>query len=118
MSKKLKLCPFCGGEAFINYETMVDDRRIYWAQIICGKCHCRSCGNWSNSYENAEKKEIKAWNTRKPMDRIVERLEEAESLVPVNRVPDDIIKNKPKELGQLMAFSEAIEIVKEEGGIE
>ena len=72
---ELKPCPFCGGEAYINYESMVDERRIYWAQILCKNCHCRSGGNWNNSYANAEKKELTAWNTRRPMERIVEWLE-------------------------------------------
>lgn len=74
--ERLLPCPFCGGEAYINYETMVDERTIYWAQVLCKQCHARSCGSWRNSYTNAEKKEVKAWNTRKPMERIVEQLED------------------------------------------
>ena len=48
-------------------------------------------------------------------DKIIEKLEEAKSNVPVNRLLDDIIKDKPKELGQLMAYNKAIEIVKQGG---
>lgn len=51
------------------------------------------------------------------IDRVVKRLEELREMVPVNRLLDDIIKDKPKELGQLMAYRKAIEIVKS-GGIE
>ena len=47
-------------------------------------------------------------------EKIIEKLEEAKSNVPVNRLLDDIIKDKPKELGQLMAYNKAIEIVKQE----
>ena len=47
-------------------------------------------------------------------ENIIEKLEEAKSNVPVNRLLDDIIKDKPKELGQLMAYNKAIEIVKQE----
>lgn len=50
----------------------------------------------------------------KAFDKIIEKLEEAKSNVPVNRLLDDIIKDKPKELGQLMAYNKAIEIVKQE----
>ena len=50
----------------------------------------------------------------KVFDKIIEKLEEAKSNVPVNRLLDDIIKDKPKELGQLMAYNKAIEIVKQE----
>lgn len=45
-------------------------------------------------------------------DKVVEQLEKMKSLVPVNRILDDIIKDKPKELGQLIAYNKAIEIVK------
>ena len=47
-------------------------------------------------------------------EKIIEKLEDAKSNVPVNRLLDDIIKDKPKELGQLMAYNKAIEIVKQE----
>lgn len=51
------------------------------------------------------------------VDKVVERLEELREMVPVNRLLDDIIKDKPKELGQLMAYKKTIEIVKS-GGME
>lgn len=51
------------------------------------------------------------------VDKVVEQLEELCEMVPVNRLLDDIIKDKPKELGQLIAYRKAIEIVKS-GGIE
>ena len=47
------------------------------------------------------------------VDKVVEELEEAKDNVPVNRLLDDIIKEKPKELGQLIAYDKAIEIVKQ-----
>ena len=50
----------------------------------------------------------------KEFEKIIEKLEEAKSNVPVNRLLDDIIKDKPKELGQLMAYNKAIEIVNKE----
>ena len=50
-------------------------------------------------------------------DKVVEQLEDLKSRVPVNRVLDDIINDKPKELGMLIAYDKAIEIVKA-GGID
>lgn len=50
-------------------------------------------------------------------DKVVEQLEKLKSLVPVNRVLDDIINDKPKELGMLIAYEKAIEIV-EGGGVD
>lgn len=52
------------------------------------------------------------------VDKVVAQLEELKSQVPVNRILDDIIKDKPKELGQLIAYNKAIEIVKAGGNIE
>ena len=50
-------------------------------------------------------------------DKVVEQLEKLKSLVPVNRVLDDIVNEKPKELGMLIAYEKAIEIVKG-GGVD
>ena len=49
------------------------------------------------------------------VDKVVEQLEELRSLVPVNRILDDIVNEKPKELGMLIAYRKAIEIVKAGG---
>lgn len=90
MTDKLKPCPFCGGEAYKkSYDRLI--------QIGCEKCgyHMGFHGlvqtkidtgvpiHYSDgtisTYEwydrDAHKKANKAWNTRKPMDRIVEQLE-------------------------------------------
>ena len=65
---------------------------------------------------------VKAWLNNQPtaydVDKVVEQLEELKSQAPVNRILDDIIKDKPKELGQLIAYNKAIEIVKAGGNIE
>ena len=47
----------------------------------------------------------------------MEQLEKLKSLVSVNRVLDDIVNDKPKELGMLIAYEKAIEIV-EGGGVD
>ena len=49
----------------------------------------------------------------KAFEKILERLEENKLIIPVNSVLDDIIKDKPKELGQLMAYNNSIKIVQE-----
>lgn len=46
-------------------------------------------------------------------EKILDRLEEKKSIIPVNRLLDDIIKDKPKELGQLIAYDNSIKIVQE-----
>lgn len=61
--------------------------------------------------------EIKEQPTAYDPDKVVEQLEELKSLVPVNRILDDIVNEKPKELGMLIAYRKAIEIVKG-GGVD
>lgn len=60
---------------------------------------------------------IDAQPTAYDPDKVVEQLEKLKSLVPVNRVLDDIVNEKPKELGMLIAYEKAIEIVKA-GGVD
>lgn len=62
------------------------------------------------------KEAIEKMPTAYDVDKVVEKLEELREMVNVNRLLDDIIKDKPKELGQLMAYRKAIDIVKS-GGI-
>lgn len=60
---------------------------------------------------------VKEQPTAYDPDKVVEQLEKLKSLVPVNRVLDDIVNDKPKELGMLIAYEKAIEIVKG-GGVD
>lgn len=69
MSKtKLLPCPFCGGEAKVATCDWLFSVRDYWI-------YCRSCDCSSGRYHSKDQA-IKAWNKRKPMDYIVEQLEE------------------------------------------
>lgn len=61
--------------------------------------------------------EIESAPTAYDPDKVVEQLEKLKSLVPVNRVLDDIVNDKPKELGMLIAYEKAIKIVKG-GGVD
>lgn len=91
---KLLQCPFCGGEAYLAH-------RINLSQINCTKCLAMT-----NVYKGTAA--IKAWNTRKPMDKIVERLKSEEKRWHESgkRCCDE------KELGVAGGFRYATEIVK------
>ena len=65
MTDKLRECPFCGGEAFEYYS----GNQFEICEVVCKECGCRS-------KRKTEDEAIAAWNNRKPMDRIVEQLEE------------------------------------------
>ena len=117
---ELKRCPFCGGED-IRYSLKTMGRRegTYHVAMYCNKCNCYGARTiikpleetrWQ--IENNEKyKEIaiKAWNTRKPMQNIVERLETLREAMPVFMTD--------YENGVDGGYLDAIEIVKEEGGL-
>lgn len=76
---RLLPCPFCGGEAEeknINRIQNDDWRKsyfLYWCE--CKECHTR--GKVFNTIDHTEPRTRARvfWNTRKPMERIVEDLE-------------------------------------------
>lgn len=83
---KLLPCPFCGGEANIRpmYDVIgwtKEDEPIEKLRYVA-ECENEDC--WSNPVTNpfdTEQQAIEAWNTRKPMDNIVERLGNISELI-------------------------------------
>ena len=67
---ELKRCPFCGGEATLTNKLSKDE----YGQRLWNVC-CFGCANRTSSYWDKEIA-IEAWNTRKPLERVIERLEE------------------------------------------
>lgn len=101
MAEKLKPCPFCGGEAEIKRYTFCRTDSFY---VGCSRCNVTQTANVYFS----EKESIEAWNTRKPMERIVEQLEEA---IEYSR------KLGASEMEYRAGLYDAIEIVKR-GGVD
>lgn len=77
----------------------------YW--LCAGRYELETIEMLQRAFENSKQ--------AYPVEKVVDELEEAKGNVPVNRLLDDIIKEKPKELGQLIAYDKAIEIVKQGG---
>ena len=100
----LRRCPFCGGEAIINviepHDHVFVDLPPYdgGAFIECLGCTCAMAGKM-------EKEVIEAWNTRKPMDKVVERITEVKDTV---FLADEILR--PEQVCDIIY--EIIEIVK------
>ena len=101
---ELKRCPFCGGEAKID-KTITNT-----VSVECKVCHASSriilC-----TEGDIEEKAIEEWNTRKPMENIVERLEEEN----YRKDGGELFLNH--NLEDCIPMKRVYEIVKEEGGI-
>ena len=104
--KRLRSCPFCGGEALLHKSVFIKCE----VTVVCKKCGARTLTYPSVSISDAKMRAINAWNTRKSMDRIVERLEE-------ERDYEDIFEDD-SSIGAYNAYLNALKIVKEEGGID
>lgn len=95
---KLKPCPFCGGKA-----TLRKSERTELYHVKCFKCGCLQDASYKAETV------INAWNTRKPMDNIVEELESRKELLNMAHIPPT-----HKNVGQ-NAYNIAIGIVKAGG---
>jgi Lar family restriction alleviation protein len=72
---KLLPCPFCSNK---DVRLQHRGRTQYGYYVICKNCGCRT-PLYQYQFDSKEKRRedaIKQWNTRKPMERIVEQLED------------------------------------------
>lgn len=90
---------------------LIDADKIDFGKVFIG------ASDFAKDTREAAQDLIDSQPTAYDVDKVVEQLKELRDMVPVNRLLDDITKDKPKELGQIMAYRKAIEIVKS-GGIE
>lgn len=106
---KLLPCPFCGGEARLQTLDGSEDGQAkcinYEDELHCGYSfvHCYGCDTDFMHHGEYAKDVLEAWNTRKPMQEIVKKLEEW--------------KNSSLDSLEKCAFEKAIEIVKR-GGVD
>ena len=102
---KLLPCPFCQAKLKRwDYMPSVFFEHPYNGCILSGKEVLES------------EHDVKAWNTRKPMERILTRLEEEVTLERMDKMEDRVGKRQTTGFG--LGVNASIEIVKEEGGIE
>ena len=103
---KLKPCPFCGSGAEVVKHSFWDEKKKCFAYKTYS-IKCNNCFAETYSFYDTEEFAIKVWNTRKPMDNIVEQLEEeSQYCVPLGGKSFTGIK-----------LDKAIDIVKR-GGVE
>lgn len=113
MTDKLKPCPFCWGEAE-KYAKEIKGIKILTVT-------CKRCGASGQLFQSKkprikdeENPAIKAWNSRKSMDRIVEQLD-----ANYKQAHSDYKDTyNPYYEGQMLAYDIAEQIVKEGGSDE
>ena len=98
-------CPFCGGEAKIRIDDFGKGTRIVYS-VECSNedCFIGQLGVYSDKAEAIQK-----WNNRKPMQNIVKQLEEEKAY-------EDSFEDE-MSCGAYNAYLNALNIVKEEGGV-
>ena len=107
--EELKKCPFCGGEAKTSF---VFGR----AGVVCAECDANIRMYLDASMEDA----IKAWNNRKPVEDVLERLEELKMAEydDSDEEPqfEDVEEwlDRRRSSGRLEAYENAINIIKSE----
>ena len=141
IAKNATPCPFCGGDSisvnhselkYLGQNAMGIKKHKMKAYCVCNKCYARgipvvyigySCGPYSYDENylpvySCGDEAIEAWNTRKPVDRVIELLEsradivyEAQEMNPVYKTIRPIFERDYS--GTEITIAEAIAIVKE-----
>ena len=106
----IKRCPFCG----VSLKKIGNKRR--GSQFYIHDYKGPDCILKEFSFKADDEEKIKQWNTRKPMQNIVERLEIKLSDTVYEKATQE--SNESHLNGLSMGYCEAIGIVKEEGGID
>ena len=104
---ELKSCPFCGGKAELLTYDWGYSVREYWVYCGCG-CELKK--------KHSKEEAIEDWNTRKPMEQIVEYLKE--QCERENERFKDTVGTEigERHFGWLSGLDEALHKVKEVGG--
>ena len=104
--RKILPCPFCGGEAEV---IKAHSSFPLPYTVICKTEECgASVGNYSKTREEA----IAAWNTRKPVEKVIDQLEDLKCKY--ENIFDYCTKGRCSDYGcSNCAINDAIEIVKQ-----
>lgn len=102
---ELKSCPFCGGET--ECYTVQTIQLETGFVVKCKNLDCVMCSG--GTLRQTPEEAINAWNTRKPVERILERLKEE-----MNDCKDSSDINEDFYVGMWQGFRYAFEIIEEE----
>lgn len=127
MRNKLLPCPFCGGEAKIEWEAWKEISETSGTYRLSAN-HSRDCyfeqmvglNGKSQMFDTNKERLINAWNTRKPMERIVEQLSAEIEKADKRAINEASVNGHSLDYesfyGQRMAYIHARQIVK--GGVD
>lgn len=105
-------CPFCGCD---DYRIKLRRQGNKGYRVICGKCGASGpyspIREWHNNKTIAQNLALSAWNTRKPVDAVLDRLENAAFWTP-QTYDEDGFRNDDSE--EVVLLNRALAIVKEE----
>ena len=121
----LKRCPFCSGEAKIEWEDWKDispTSGIYRLSVNhkpeCFFVQMNGLNAKSEMISSNKERLAEAWNNRKPMQNIMKRLEENLQKFEEKRKMAESEADKLRFFNFEMALRKAVSIVREEGGID
>ena len=108
---ELKCCPFCDGEARLYGNSKLIGARLKHYQVAV--CTNDDCGCRTSPCETVEDA-IYKWNTRAPMDNIVEKLEERRIEYELSSIkaPDEVSTVYRK--GVMRGYEYSRDLVKQE----
>lgn len=106
----LKKCPFCGGDnVSLWYNRSISPLIPSTCEVHCYDCH------FGLAPSKTKEEAIKAWNNRKPLERVIEMLETEGKLADEER--DRCARENPLHFdtakGYATGIYKAIEIIKE-----
>ena len=104
---KLLPCPFCGGEASISNNACKKGDTWLWS------IECVDCGAFMN--DEYDFHVINRWNTRKPMEQIVERLEGRKAFYKERLAEQKGTNDDVGHWACVKSYTDAIEIVRTGG---
>lgn len=106
---KLKPCPFCGGEAQLAIAPSNEYVGIPCYAVTCKHCKVMmgTVQKGQTDFYRTAQEAIEIWNTRKPMERIVEELDGASDYYEC--------EEQGREHVQMIDLIDAIEIVQKGG---
>lgn len=111
--ERLLPCPFCGGEAEIIEEGFLAEPDYFMIRCKDKNCTMRP----KTDFYKDKSKVISFWNTRKPIEKIIDRLEQQKQQYKRRSEETAHVLQGEHFFGKMCSYDHAIDIVKA-GGVD